>query len=104
CGGKGVTPPTNGAAGLLPAVLRYYDRYHQGTPKGRRTFLLTAAAIGALYKTNASISGAAAGLAAALGATNAQVENAAEIAMEHNLGLTCDPIGGLVQIPCIERN
>jgi L-serine dehydratase len=118
-GGKVVTAPTNGAAGLLPAVLRYYDRYHQGTPKGRRTFLLTAAAIGALYKTNASISGAevgcqgevgvacsmaAAGLAAALGATNAQVENAAEIAMEHNLGLTCDPIGGLVQIPCIERN
>jgi L-serine dehydratase len=118
-GGRVVTAPTNGAAGLLPAVLRYYDRYHNGTPKGRRTFLLTAAAIGALYKTNASISGAevgcqgevgvacsmaAAGLAAALGATNAQIENAAEIAMEHNLGLTCDPIGGLVQIPCIERN
>jgi len=118
-GGRVVTAPTNGAAGLLPAVLRYYDRFHQGTPKGRRVFLLTAAAIGALYKTRASISGAevgcqgevgvacsmaAAGLAAALGATNAQVENAAEIAMEHNLGLTCDPIGGLVQIPCIERN
>jgi L-serine dehydratase len=118
-GGRVVTAPTNGAAGLLPAVLRYYDRFHQGTPKGRRTFLLTAAAIGALYKTKASISGAevgcqgevgvacsmaAAGLAAALGATNAQIENAAEIAMEHNLGLTCDPIGGLVQIPCIERN
>ena len=118
-GGRVVTAPTKGAAGLLPAVLRYYDRYHSGTPKGRRTFLLTAAAIGALYKTNASISGAevgcqgevgvacsmaAAGLAAALGATNAQIENAAEIAMEHNLGLTCDPIGGLVQIPCIERN
>ncbi|MGA0607731.1 L-serine ammonia-lyase [Phenylobacterium sp. VNQ135] len=118
-GGRVVTAPTNGAAGLLPAVLRYYDRFHQGTPKGRRTFLLTAAAIGALYKTRASISGAevgcqgevgvacsmaAAGLAAALGATNAQIENAAEIAMEHNLGLTCDPIGGLVQIPCIERN
>src|SRR5262249_2982961 len=118
-GGRVVTAPTNGAAGLLPAVLRYYDRYHNGTPQGRRTFLLTAAAIGALYKTNASISGAevgcqgevgaacsmaAAGLAAALGASNAQVENAAEIAMEHNLGLTCDPIGGLVQIPCIERN
>jgi L-serine dehydratase len=118
-GGKVVTAPTNGAAGLLPAVLRYYDRFHQGTPEGRRTFLLTAAAIGSLYKTRASISGAevgcqgevgvacsmaAAGLAAALGASNAQIENAAEIAMEHNLGLTCDPIGGLVQIPCIERN
>ncbi|RAK62864.1 L-serine ammonia-lyase [Phenylobacterium kunshanense] len=118
-GGRVVTAPTNGAAGLLPAVLRYYDRFHRGTPEGRRTFLLTAGAIGALYKTNASISGAevgcqgevgvacsmaAAGLAAALGATNAQIENAAEIAMEHNLGLTCDPIGGLVQIPCIERN
>jgi len=118
-GGRVVTAPTNGAAGLLPAVLRYYDRFHQGTPAGRRTFLLTAAAIGALYKKNASISGAevgcqgevgvacsmaAAGLAAALGASNAQIENAAEIGMEHNLGLTCDPIGGLVQIPCIERN
>ena len=118
-GGRVVTAPTNGAAGLLPAVLRYYDRFHQGTPDGRRTFLLTAAAIGALYKKNASISGAevgcqgevgvacsmaAAGLTAALGASNAQIENAAEIAMEHNLGLTCDPIGGLVQIPCIERN
>jgi L-serine dehydratase len=118
-GGRVVTAPTNGAAGLLPAVLRYYDRFHNGTPEGRRTFLLTAAAIGSLYKTKASISGAevgcqgevgvacsmaAAGLAAALGATNAQIENAAEIAMEHNLGLTCDPIGGLVQIPCIERN
>jgi len=118
-GGRVVTAPTNGAAGLLPAVLRYYDRFHQGTAAGRHTFLLTAAAIGALYKRNASISGAevgcqgevgvacsmaAAGLAAALGASNAQIENAAEIAMEHNLGLTCDPIGGLVQIPCIERN
>jgi L-serine dehydratase len=118
-GGKVVTAPTNGAAGLIPAVLRYYDRFHNGTAEGRRTFLLTAAAIGALYKRNASISGAevgcqgevgvacsmaAAGLAAALGATNAQIENAAEIGMEHNLGLTCDPIGGLVQIPCIERN
>jgi L-serine dehydratase len=118
-GGRVVTAPTNGAAGLVPAVLRYYDRFHQGTPAGRRTFLLTAAAIGALYKKNASISGAevgcqgevgvacsmaAAGLTAALGATNAQIENAAEIGMEHNLGLTCDPIGGLVQIPCIERN
>jgi L-serine dehydratase len=118
-GGRVVTAPTNGAAGLLPAVLRYYDRCHHGTAEGRRTFLLTAAAIGALYKRNASISGAevgcqgevgvacsmaAAGLAAALGGTNAQIENAAEIGMEHNLGLTCDPIGGLVQIPCIERN
>ncbi|WP_394760561.1 L-serine ammonia-lyase [Phenylobacterium sp.] len=118
-GGRVVTAPTNGAAGLLPAVLRYYDRFHQGTPEGRRTFLLTAAAIGALYKKNASISGAevgcqgevgvacsmaAAGLTAALGGSNAQIENAAEIGMEHNLGLTCDPIGGLVQIPCIERN
>jgi len=118
-GGRVVTAPTNGAAGLLPAVLRYYDRFHQGTAAGRHTFLLTAAAIGALYKRNASISGAevgcqgevgvacsmaAAGLAAALGATNSQIENAAEIGMEHNLGLTCDPIGGLVQIPCIERN
>jgi L-serine dehydratase len=118
-GGRVVTAPTNGAAGLVPAVLRYYDRFHQGTAQGRRTFLLTAAAIGALYKKNASISGAevgcqgevgvacsmaAAGLTAALGGANAQIENAAEIAMEHNLGLTCDPIGGLVQIPCIERN
>jgi L-serine dehydratase len=118
-GGRVVTAPTNGAAGLIPAVLRYYDRFHHGTAEGRRTFLLTAAAIGALYKRNASLSGAevgcqgevgvacsmaAAGLAAALGADNAQIENAAEIGMEHNLGLTCDPIGGLVQIPCIERN
>jgi L-serine dehydratase len=118
-GGRVVTAPTNGAAGIVPAVLRFYDRFHRGTPEGRRAFLLTAGAVGALYKRNASISGAevgcqgevgvacsmaAAGLAAALGGTNAQVENAAEIAMEHNLGLTCDPIGGLVQIPCIERN
>jgi L-serine dehydratase len=118
-GGRVVTAPTNGAAGLLPAVLRYYDRFHHGATEGRHTFLLTAAAIGALYKKNASISGAevgcqgevgvacsmaAAGLTAALGGSNAQIENAAEIAMEHNLGLTCDPIGGLVQIPCIERN
>ncbi|MCR5877243.1 L-serine ammonia-lyase [Phenylobacterium sp. J367] len=118
-GGRVVTAPTNGAAGLLPAVLRYYERFMNGTPEGRRTFLLTAAAIGALYKKNASISGAevgcqgevgvacsmaAAGLAAVMGGSNAQIENAAEIAMEHNLGLTCDPIGGLVQIPCIERN
>jgi L-serine dehydratase len=118
-GGRVVTAPTNGAAGLIPAVLRFYDRFHAGTAEGRRTFLLAAGAIGALYKRNASISGAevgcqgevgvacsmaAAGLAAALGGSNAQVENAAEIGMEHNLGLTCDPIGGLVQIPCIERN
>jgi L-serine dehydratase len=118
-GGRVVTAPTNGAAGLLPAVLRFYDRFYNGDAAGRRTFLLTAGAIGALYKRNASISGAevgcqgevgvacsmaAAGLTAALGGSNAQIENAAEIAMEHNLGLTCDPIGGLVQIPCIERN
>jgi L-serine dehydratase len=118
-GGRVVTAPTNGAAGIVPAVLRYFDRFHNGAPESRRAFLLTAGAIGALYKLNASISGAevgcqgevgvacsmaAAGLAAALGGTNAQIENAAEIGMEHNLGLTCDPIGGLVQIPCIERN
>jgi L-serine dehydratase len=118
-GGKVVTAPTNGAAGLVPAVLRYYDRYGEGTVEGRHTFLLTAAAIGSLYKRNASISAAevgcqgeigvacsiaAAGLAAAQGGTNEQIENAAEIGMEHNLGLTCDPIRGLVQIPCIERN
>ncbi|HWA63156.1 MAG TPA: L-serine ammonia-lyase [Caulobacteraceae bacterium] len=118
-GGRVVTAPTNGAAGVIPAVLRFYERFYRGDRAGRRTFLLTAAAIGALYKTNASISGAevgcqgevgvacsmaAAGLAAVLGGTNAQIENAAEIGMEHNLGLTCDPIGGLVQIPCIERN
>jgi len=117
--GRVVTAPTNGAAGIIPAVMRFHDRCYRGTPETRRTFLLTAAAIGALYKKNASISGAevgcqgevgvacsmaAAGLAAALGATNAQIENAAEIGMEHNLGLTCDPVGGLVQIPCIERN
>ena len=118
-GGRVVTAPTNGAAGIIPAVLRFYVRFHHGGAEGRRAFLLTAGAIGALYKRNASISGAevgcqgevgvacsmaAAGLAAALGGTNAQIENAAEIGMEHNLGLTCDPIGGLVQIPCIERN
>jgi L-serine dehydratase len=118
-GGRVVTAPTNGAAGIVPAVMRYHDRFCAGTAESRRTFLLTAAAVGALYKQNASISGAevgcqgevgvacsmaAAGLAAALGGSNAQIENAAEIAMEHNLGLTCDPIGGLVQIPCIERN
>ena len=118
-GGRVVTAPTNGAAGIIPAVLRYYDRFCDSTPEGIRTFLLTASAIAALFKRNASISGAevgcqgevgvacsmaAAGLTAALGGTNAQVENAAEIGMEHNLGLTCDPVGGLVQIPCIERN
>ncbi|MFC3711702.1 L-serine ammonia-lyase [Sphingoaurantiacus capsulatus] len=118
-GGAVVTAPTNGAAGIIPAVITYYRTFRGGTPAGIRDFLLTAAAIGALYKRNASISGAevgcqgevgvacsmaAAGLTAALGGTNAQIENAAEIGMEHNLGLTCDPIGGLVQIPCIERN
>jgi L-serine dehydratase len=119
-GGRVVTAPTNGAAGIIPAVLHYYDRFVPGaTDDGVIRFLLTAAAIGLLYKENASISGAevgcqgevgvacsmaAAGLTAALGGTPGQVENAAEIGMEHNLGLTCDPIGGLVQIPCIERN
>lgn len=118
--GRVVTAPTNGAAGLLPAVLRYYQTFiPDPTPDGVVDFLLTAAAVGFLYKTNASISGAevgcqgevgvacsmaAAGLTAVLGGTPQQVENAAEIGMEHNLGLTCDPIGGLVQIPCIERN
>ncbi len=118
--GRVVTAPTNGAAGLLPAVLRYYQKFIPGyNEQGVIDFLLTAAAVGFLYKQNASISGAevgcqgevgvacsmaAAGLAAVLGGTAQQVENAAEIGMEHNLGLTCDPIGGLVQIPCIERN
>ncbi len=119
-GGRVVTAPTNGAAGVLPAVLRYYrDLWPNATAEGVHTFLLTATAVGGLFKTNASISGAevgcqgevgvacsmaAAGLAAALGGTNAQIENAAEIGMEHHLGMTCDPVGGLVQIPCIERN
>ena len=119
-GGKVVTAPTNGAAGIVPAVLRYYQRFTpRATTQGTHVFLLTAAAIGSLFKENASISGAevgcqgevgvacsmaAAGLTAALGGTPAQVENAAEIGMEHNLGLTCDPVGGLVQVPCIERN
>jgi L-serine dehydratase len=119
-GGRVVTAPTNGAAGVIPAVLHYYSRFVPGaTDDGIVTFLLTAAAIGQLFKANASISGAevgcqgevgsacsmaAAGLAAVLGGTPAQVENAAEIGIEHNLGLTCDPVGGLVQIPCIERN
>ena len=119
-GGRVVTAPTNGAAGIVPAVLHYYERFEPGAEEeGVVRFLLTAAAVGILYKQNASISGAemgcqgevgvacsmaAAGLAAALHATNEQIENAAEIGMEHNLGLTCDPIAGLVQIPCIERN
>jgi L-serine dehydratase len=119
-GGRVVTAPTNGAAGVIPAVLRYYRDHCAGANQaGMADFLFTATAIGALFKLNASISGAevgcqgevgvassmaAAGLAAALGATNEQIENAAEIAMEHHLGMTCDPVGGLVQIPCIERN
>ena len=119
-GGRVVTAPTNGAAGIVPAVMHYYDRFCAGASRaGLRDFLLTAGAIGLLYKENASISGAevgcqgevgvacsmaAAGLAAVMGGTPQQVENAAEIGMEHNLGLTCDPVGGRVQIPCIERN
>ncbi len=119
-GGRVVTAPTNGAAGILPAVMHYYERFCAGSNQaGIVDFLLTAGAIGILYKENASISGAevgcqgevgvacsmaAGGLTAALGGSIYQVENAAEIGMEHNLGLTCDPIGGLVQIPCIERN
>jgi L-serine dehydratase len=119
-GGRVVTAPTNGAAGIIPAVLHYYTRFVPGaTDTGVIDFLLTAAAIGILYKENASISGAevgcqgevgvacsmaAAALCAVMGGTPAQVENAAEIGMEHHLGLTCDPVGGLVQIPCIERN
>ncbi len=119
-GGRVVTAPTNGAAGIVPAVLHYYRRFAPGADDdGVVRFLLTAGAIGILYTENASISGAevgcqgevgvacsmaAAGLVEALGGTPAQVENAAEIGMEHNLGLTCDPVGGLVQIPCIERN
>ncbi|WP_088317204.1 L-serine ammonia-lyase [Kineosporia sp. R_H_3] len=119
-GGRVVTAPTNGAAGIIPAVLHYYTRFVPGADDdGVVRFLLTAGAIGVLYKENASISGAevgcqgevgsacsmaAGGLAEVLGGTPEQVENAAEIGMEHNLGLTCDPVGGLVQIPCIERN
>ena len=119
-GGRVVTAPTNGAAGVVPAVLAYYMRFLPGaTPEGMRTFLLTAGAIGMLYKKNASLSAAemgcqgevgvacsmaAAGLAAVMGGTNEQIEEAAEIGMEHNLGLTCDPVAGLVQVPCIERN
>nr|WP_221273020.1 L-serine ammonia-lyase [Edaphobacter lichenicola] len=122
-GGRVVTAPTNGAAGVIPAIGNYYLRFIDGTEaekeEGILRYFLTAAAIGILYKENASISGAevgcqgevgvacsmaAGGLVAALNGTNAQIEHAAEIAMEHNLGMTCDPIGGLVQIPCIERN
>jgi L-serine dehydratase len=119
-GGRVVTAPTNGAAGIVPATLRYFRDHCRGaSPEAMRTFLLTACAIGALFKLNASISGAevgcqgevgvacsmaAAGLAAVLGGSNRQIENAAEIGMEHHLGMTCDPIGGLVQVPCIERN
>ena len=119
-GGQVVTAPTNGAAGIVPAVLHYYRRFESGAnDEGVVRFLLTAAAMGMLYKQNASISGAemgcqgevgvacsmaAAGLVSALNGSNEQIENAAEIGMEHNLGLTCDPVAGLVQIPCIERN
>jgi len=119
-GGRVVTAPTNGAAGIVPAVLHYYTRFVPGSnDRGVIDFLLTAAAIGILYKENASISGAEVGcqgevgvacsmaagaLCAVMGGTPEQVENAAEIGMEHHLGLTCDPVGGLVQIPCIERN
>ena len=119
-GGKVVTAPTNGAAGVMPAIVRYYlDHCLDANVEGVRTLLLVSSAIGGIIKHNASISGAevgcqgevgsasamaAAGLCAALGGTNEQVENAAEIALEHHLGMTCDPVGGLVQVPCIERN
>ncbi len=119
-GGRVVTAPTNGASGVIPAVIGYYEKFYPGASlSGIRDFLLTAAAIGMLYKRNASLSAAemgcqgevgvacsmaAAGLAAVMGGTPNQIENAAEIGMEHNLGLTCDPIAGLVQVPCIERN
>jgi len=119
-GGRVVTSPTNGAAGIIPAVMKYYQKFvPDASDEGIRRFLLTAGAVGILYKLNASISGAemgcqgevgvacsmaAAGMVAALNGSNNHVEEAAEIGMEHNLGLTCDPIGGLVQIPCIERN
>jgi len=119
-GSRVVTAPTNGAAGVIPAVLRYYERFGANVTQGKiREFLLTAAAIGSIYKKRASISAAEVGcqgevgvacsmaagaLCAVMGGTPEQVENAAEIGMEHNLGLTCDPIGGLVQVPCIERN
>jgi len=119
-GGKVVTAPTNGAAGVIPAVLAYHNKFNAGANQADvETFLLTASAIGGIIKHKASISGAevgcqgevgsaaamaAAGLAAVLGGTPEQVENAAEIALEHHLGMTCDPVGGLVQVPCIERN
>jgi L-serine dehydratase len=119
-GGRVVTAPTNGASGVIPAVLHYYARFVENASRdGEHRFMLTASAIGGLYKANASLSGAevgcqgevgvacsmaAGGLVAALGGTNGEIENAAEIGMEHSLGMTCDPIGGLVQIPCIERN
>jgi len=118
-GGRVVTAPTNGAAGVIPAVAHYYMKFCNGDREGILRYFLAAAAIGVLYKENASISGAevgcqgevgvacsmaAAGLAAALGAGPEEIEHAAEIGMEHNLGMTCDPIAGLVQIPCIERN
>jgi L-serine dehydratase len=119
-GGQVVTAPTNGAAGVMPAVIRYWLDHVPGASRARiGDFLLTAAAIGGLIKHNASISGAecgcqaevgsaaamaAAGLCAVMGGTPAQVENAAEIALEHHLGMTCDPVKGLVQVPCIERN
>jgi L-serine dehydratase len=119
-GGRVVTAPTNGAAGIIPAVIRYYrEFYHESVEDDVVTFLLAAAAVGGLCKRNASLSGAevgcqgevgvacsmaAAGLTAVLGGSNAQIENAAEIAIEHHLGMSCDPVGGLVQIPCIERN
>ena len=115
-----MTAPTNGAAGVVPAVIKYYlDHCLNADAEGARNFLLASAAIGGIIKHNASISGAevgcqgevgsasamaAAGLCAALGGTNEQIENAAEIALEHHLGMTCDPVGGLVQVPCIERN
>jgi len=118
-GGRVVTAPTNGAAGIIPSVAHYYMRFLDGTQEGIYRYFLGAAAIGVLYKENASISGAevgcqgevgvacsmaAGGLVSALDGTNEQIEHAAEIAKEHNLGMTCDPVGGLVQIPCIERN
>jgi L-serine dehydratase len=118
-GSRVVTAPTNGAAGVVPAVLRYYRDFCEASAQGIRVYFLAATAIGSIIKHNASISGAevgcqgevgsasamaAAGLTAALGGSNEQIENAAEIAMEHHLGMTCDPVGGLVQIPCIERN
>ncbi|MGR6465581.1 L-serine ammonia-lyase [Rhizobium sp. PAMB 3182] len=119
-GGRVVTSPTNGAAGVVPATIRYYEHFHEDADaQGIRDFLLTAAAIGGIIKHNASISGAevgcqgevgsasamaAAGLAAVMGGSPEQIENAAEIALEHHLGMTCDPVAGLVQVPCIERN